>query len=118
MNNPFVMHVNNHAKAPSENTRLKLKQLYGISDDFKISVKKVAKKSYTFAGIIEGKEFHVGLAICNPADQFVKKVGRLKAEGRARSSKAYVFNIPDDVISSNKTGKFFSQICDDILKSL
>jgi hypothetical protein len=39
----------------------------------------------------------LGLAVCSEKDQFVKKVGRAKAEGRALShEKRTVINVPED----------------------
>lgn len=40
-------------------------------------------KKFTVAGMVKGSEdLILGLSLCSKADQFVKKIGRKKAEGR------------------------------------
>ena len=46
---------------------------------------KTGQKKATFAGVVneEDNQLRIGLSICNPKDNFCKKIGRLIAEGRA-----------------------------------
>lgn len=121
MNNPFFLHVNNHANAESEKTlRAKFgKLISNLANGCRVKVTTVHRKpSYTFAGIIVSNEFHIGVAKCHPNDQFCKKIGRAKAEGRAKSSNNIVVEIPEEVIKSNKTGKFFADTCKDLSNTL
>lgn len=122
MNNPFFLHVNNHANAESERTlRAKLgKLISNLANGCRVKITPVHRKpSYTFAGIIVGDEFHIGVAKCHPNDQFCKKVGRAKAYGRAKAnSGVHVVHIPSIVLSENKTGKFFSETCRSIAETL
>lgn len=86
--NTFILHINNHCR--TKNT-----------------------PSYTVAGIIEmmGEEAQMrfGISRCSPNDQFIKRIGRIKAEGRARSKDAILEKIPKNVINDGKLGKFFSE---------
>ena len=121
MNNPFFLHVNNHANAESERTlRAKLgKLISNLANGCRVKITPVQRKpSYTFAGTIVGNEFHIGVAKCHPNDQFCKKVGRAKAYGRAKSTNNIVVNIPQDVLDANKTGRFFSDTCKELVKTI
>jgi len=121
MNNPFFLHVNNHANAKSERTlRAELgKLISNLAAGCRVKITPSQRKpSYTFAGTIVGNEFHIGVAKCHPNDQFCKKIGRAKAEGRAKSSNNIVVEIPEKVIKSNKTGKFFADTCKDLSNTL
>lgn len=121
MNNPFFLHVNNHANVESERAlRAKFgKLITNLANGNKVKIASIQRRpSYTFAGIIVGNEFHIGAAICHPNDQFCKKIGRAKAEGRAKSSNNIVVEIPEEVIKSNKTGKFFADTCRDLSNTL
>lgn len=92
MNNTFFLHVNNHANRPPLKNRKETRKL---------------PYSYTVAGVLEGTTFRIGVSICSPFDQFCKKVGRVRAEGRAKSNSGFLVKIPKDVLESNKLGKFF-----------
>lgn len=93
----LFVHFNNHTNTPSTKG---------------VPRKNLHKPSYTFAGkIVEGSTLLVGVSQCSARDQFCKKVGRAKAEGRALSTNAQVFAIPQDVLETNKIGKFFAETC-------
>lgn len=101
--NTFFIHINNHATYPSmKNVKVKRRDL---------------KPSYTIAGIQTEGHFHIGIAQCSPFDQFCKKVGRVKAEGRAKS---YGHNkaipIPEDVLTSGKLGAYFVEQAKNLVK--
>ena len=118
MNHSFFLHVNNHVNVRSHKTLCK--ELRGTISNLPKGVKiKIIppkrKSSCTFAGNMEGNMFKIGAAICHPNDQFCKKVGPAKAEGRARSSNSIKILIPEDVLSSNKTGTFFAKTCRELL---
>lgn len=78
MNNPFFLHVNNHANVESEKA-LHAKLSKVINNHCKLKITKQGKPSYTFAGLILGNEFYIGIAKCSPNDQLCKKIGRAKA---------------------------------------
>lgn len=93
MSNTFFIHINNHSTYPS------LK---------KVKVKRKAlKPSYTIAGIQSEGHFHIGVAQCSPFDQFCKKTGRIKAEGRAKSADFVLVPIPQEVLLEGKLGAYF-----------
>ena len=75
------------------------------------------KGSYTFSGVVVGNMLHIGVARCSTKDQFVKKIGRVKAEGRAKSSLAGLIPIPKEVIRDKKYGNFFIEKCKELLQS-
>lgn len=98
----LFVHFNNHTNAPSSKG---------------VPRKNLHKPSYTFAGkIVKGSTLLVGVSQCSPRDQFCKKVGRAKAEGRVLSTHAEVFAIPQDVLKTNKIGKFFAETCKTLIK--
>ena len=116
MNNPFFLHVNNHANVKSERTLSTQLSKMDILKGVKVKVVDVNRKpSFTFAGMLVGNEFHIGISKCHENDQFVKAVGRDKALGRARSKNKLVVVVPDYVLKENKTGRFFSDLCKQML---
>ena len=44
------------------------------------------KRRCTFAGVIDGNIIKIGISMCSRKDHFQKRLGRIIAEGRARSS--------------------------------
>jgi len=121
MNNPFFLHVNNHANAESEKTlRTKFGRLItNLANGNIVKIASIRRKpSYTFAGIIMGNEFQIGVAKCHPNDQFCKKIGRAKAYGRAKSSNCILVEIPQGVLDTNKTGRFFSNTCKELARGI
>lgn len=89
----FFVHINNHSTHPSlKKVRVKRKTL---------------QPSYTIAGIQNEGHFHMGVAQCSPFDQFCKKTGRVKAEGRAKSADFVSVPIPPEVLSEGKLGAYF-----------
>jgi len=52
-------------------------------------------RRFTICGLPDGDKLKIGLAICNPRDQFCKRIGRNIAEGRANNTK-YYFWLSDD----------------------
>lgn len=100
--NTFFAHINNHTNRPT---------IVGVPR------KKLPGASYTVAGIVKDGALHVGVSKCSPRDQFIKKVGRVRAEGRANSGQAEVYVIPEDVLANNTVGKFFSDTYKQLIKT-
>ncbi len=51
------------------------------------------KPRVTVAGIVENGILRIGFSRCSHKDVYVKKLGNVIAEGRARSKKAHMFEI-------------------------
>ena len=107
----FYIHINNH-------------KLYNKSKFIKfsyINVKKINQTpSYTVAATYDYDkgQFRFGIAKCSPKDQFVKKIGRIKAEGRAHSENAIIVNTLVGGITENKLGHFFINKALELVKSI
>lgn len=81
------------------------KGVKNFSESKKLKFTKCAR--YTVAGIYdeENHKFYMGMARCSEKDQFVKKIGRIKAEGRAKSNmNKLAIDIPKE---EKKVGTFF-----------
>lgn len=106
MKDLFFVHINNHAG------RLSLHKL-------KAREKKRLKKSYTIAGLVVGNELRIGISPCSVKDQFVKKIGRARAEGRARSNHQHMnYTIPEEIITTGKIAHYFLGICSKLKETL
>lgn len=80
------------------------------------SGKKETKRRAVFAGLFddESNKLKIGLAQCSKKDQFVKKVGRVKATGRANGRPFAEVNLPNDLV---KPHQFFIDSVKIILKT-
>lgn len=61
-------------------------------------------RRFTLAGFPDGNKLKIGLAVCNPKDQFCKKIGRSIAEGRAKNKDSY-FELSTDLRENINTVK-------------
>ncbi len=94
----LFVHFNNHTNSgPRKNVSRKL----------------LHSPSYTFAGVLseDKSAIYVGIAKCSPRDQFVKKLGRAKAEGRAKSLVAPKIIVSPELLEDKKLSSFFAEQC-------
>lgn len=100
--NTFFMHINNHVDNGINNKLYKRKSK--------------PKPSYTLAGVLKDNNIKIGISQCSPKDQFIKKLGRIRAEGRANAKDAIIIEVPSDVIENKTFGKFFVEECKKLIK--
>jgi hypothetical protein len=66
-------------------------------------------RRFTIAGVPDKDKLKIGLAICNPKDQFCKKIGRSISEGRAKN-KTYYFELSNDFKENIQIVRYFSEV--------